>query len=68
VAIKNLFAKALDVLCSVVGPVCLVRGGLSFSPRFGYESASLDFMALGVGLLAFGPLRIFWARKSNRLN
>ena len=65
---KRLFARAVDVLCFVVGPVLLVRGafvylGYDHSERRFYAADTLNWIAVGIALIAFGLLRMFWTRK-----
>lgn len=64
--------RLLDFLSFVVGPVMLVLGLFSFTPKsvlgdnsiaiaYSYEETALLLIAAGTALIAFGLLRKRWA-------
>lgn len=67
------FAKFLDVVCFVFGPSLLVANIFSFSFEetfvgnhiaYSYKPEVLDWIAVGVALIAFGFVRRAWARRT----
>ena len=58
---KAFFAKVLDFVCFVIGPSMFVANVLDHD-RNGYSSDARFFVGIGVGLVALGILRIYWAK------
>lgn len=62
---KIFFARVLDFVCFVVGPTMFVANVLDYG-RKGYSGDASFFAGIGVGLVAFGILRIYWARTQKK--
>ena len=67
---KRLVRRAIDVLCFVVGPTIVAVSLFRFAwtvlyseyPLVSNESFNIG---LGVALIAFGFLRMYWSRRAN---
>lgn len=65
ITVKPLIRKLLDILCFVVGPMILTTSLLDFMQWAAYQPLMADErfgVGLGVALIAFGFLRIYWSR------
>lgn len=68
---KRFFPRAVDVLCFVVGPTILAVSLFHFArTALYYENPLVSDerfgIGLGVALIAFGFLRVHWARHENK--
>ena len=58
---KMLIRKFLDVVCFLLGPFLAATGVASFLPSYGSDERHFAF-ALGISLICFGFLRIYWRK------
>lgn len=71
---KTLFNKFIDVVCFILGPFILVINIVNFENDdllygaiyyYHYSQSTRLAIGLGVALIAFGLLRIYWRRNKN---
>jgi len=63
--LRRYSSRALDLLCFVVGPMLIAANVADYlNRRRYYSSDSGVYLTIGVGLLAIGFLRIYWAKKN----